>query len=208
MLPDPQHAPSGLVQLKFHFTVAVLVSLELCVPKLPVLPWPCAVLWTSMPETPVHKYADPLDAKNEVRFANQILLSSPAGQSVCSEDLDQPQFRRLVAPGADTRHHLGSLCFGEDVRHGQAYRGRRRSGTGVRFRPLPAQAAGRRARPTVRRTGKALRRITPPPGPAATLPPQTVSTRAAIRSPRLRIRRDEGREKRRPRRSMRGGRGA
>jgi hypothetical protein len=44
-------------------------------------------------------------------------VATPAGDAVLPKDLRQRQFRVLVPPRPDARHHLGTFGFSEDVSH-------------------------------------------------------------------------------------------
>ncbi len=60
----------------------------------------------TVPKAAIHKNTKPLSSKNEIGTPENLLLPAPAGYSVLSENLNQPQFGCLVAMGADKAHHL------------------------------------------------------------------------------------------------------
>jgi hypothetical protein len=47
-------------------------------------------------------------------------VSAPAGDLVAAEELEEDDFGLLVPAGTDAGHDVGTLLFGEDVRHGLA----------------------------------------------------------------------------------------
>ena len=212
VLPNANNLPSVLPQKPVLFSVPLFVPLDLRQPPLPPGRRDLRPSRMPVPKVPVHKHRNLPRGKNKVRTNQerrtkepQLLVAPPSCDPLAAKDPDHRQLGRFVPRRTDQRHHLRPLGFREDVRHRRARHSRRRSGNGARFRPPRARSSGRRAWPTARRRGKALRLKVPPPRPDATPRRQSVSARAAIRSPRPRNRRDAGRERRRRRRTMRGG---
>lgn len=64
------------------------------------------MLWTTMPETAIHEYRKAYFGKNEIGFAKNRHVPSPAGDSIGTEYLDQGKLGILVATGADAGHDL------------------------------------------------------------------------------------------------------
>ena len=85
MFPNPKDVPACPVQSLVHQPVAGLVAGEFLFPKRTVAGGLRAVLGTTMPETPVHKQCQPVPPKKKIRFAENILIPSPAGDAVVTE---------------------------------------------------------------------------------------------------------------------------
>ena len=82
MLPNPKHPPIGLPQGAVHPPVAGFVPGEFLFPKRTVAGGLRAVLGTAVPETTVHKDGEFEFVENEIRFAEDFLIPSPAGDFV------------------------------------------------------------------------------------------------------------------------------
>lgn len=67
MFPNPKNAPLGRPQSPRHQNIARLVAGEFIFPKRAVAFWLRPVLWTTMPETTVHKKREPRLSENEIR---------------------------------------------------------------------------------------------------------------------------------------------
>ena len=70
-----------------------------------------------MPKTAVDKNSQLLLWKNEVWFAGQRLMSSPACDVMFLEQFEQLEFGGPVALAANAGHHLTALGFIENVCH-------------------------------------------------------------------------------------------
>lgn len=70
-----------------------------------------------VPETPINKNSELDLPKNKIRFAKYQMVTSPARNAIQPKQSDQCEFGGFVAPSTDQRHHLGTLGFGENVRH-------------------------------------------------------------------------------------------
>jgi hypothetical protein len=75
------------------------------------------VFRATVPEASVHKYCQLVRGKDEIRFAENCQVATPAGDAMAAKELYQRDFRLLVPASTNTRHHLRSLGFGEYVRH-------------------------------------------------------------------------------------------
>ena len=71
-----------------------------------------------MPEAAIHKDGESLRPKKKIRFAENFLIPSPAGDAVLAQEFHKCQLGVLVAAPADTRHDSGSFGLGKDVEHG------------------------------------------------------------------------------------------
>lgn len=101
MLPNPNYMPASSLQFLIYCLVALLVFPQLSFPKLCVVFWLGRMYWTSMPETPVHKYHYPLLPESKVGFPENLLVSSPSGDVMLFEDANHGKFRVLVPLSTD-----------------------------------------------------------------------------------------------------------
>jgi hypothetical protein len=106
MLPNPDHAPTSLPQGAIHNLIPLLVRCQLAPPERAIVLRLRRVLRTTVPETAVHKNCEPRLLENEIRFAKDCLMASPAFDAMPPEQSCQRQFRVLVAAPANPRHHL------------------------------------------------------------------------------------------------------
>jgi len=59
------------------------------------------VLRATVPETPIHKHRDLRFAKNEIWFAENLLIPPPTGDAMLAEQFHQSQLGVLVAMSAN-----------------------------------------------------------------------------------------------------------
>jgi hypothetical protein len=116
MLPDAEDAPPCPAQRSCHQNIARLVAGEFIFPERAVAFRLSSVLWTTMPETTVHKKREPDFWENEIRLAEDFSIPPPAGDFVPAKEFCQRDFRVLVSVRANARHDFGTLRFGENVR--------------------------------------------------------------------------------------------
>jgi hypothetical protein len=82
VFPNPKNAPLGRPQRPRHQNIARLVAGEFIFPERAIAFRLRPVLWTTMPETTVHKKREPDFWKNKIRFAEDFLIPPPAGDLV------------------------------------------------------------------------------------------------------------------------------
>jgi len=70
-----------------------------------------------MPETAVHKNGEPCFSKEEIRFAENLLMPPPASDAMETEQFHQGQLGVPVALAPDAGHDSGPLGFGKNIRH-------------------------------------------------------------------------------------------
>lgn len=119
-LPHPQHPPARLPQKPTDFAIPRFVSRQLGRPPLRPRFGKRRVFWlgTSVPKTAINKKCDALTTEDEVWLPGQLLIPPPAGNPGRTEEVDHPQFGRLVSVSANPRHDGATLLAGEDIRHG------------------------------------------------------------------------------------------
>ena len=117
MFPYPHDSPAEFAQFPIHAAVASLVRGEFLFPECTVAGGDFAMLGTAMPETAVHEECQPVPPKKKIRFAENILIPTPAGDAVAAQQFHQGEFRLFVAPSANPGHDIGALCLGEHVSH-------------------------------------------------------------------------------------------
>jgi hypothetical protein len=117
MLPDANHFPTGLSQRPIHQPVACSVSSELPHPKRAVRRRPSRVLWTAMPKATIDEQSQTLLPKNEVRFAEDVLVPPPPSELVASQDAQQGEFCPFVSAAVYARHYGRPFSRGEDIGH-------------------------------------------------------------------------------------------
>jgi hypothetical protein len=62
------------------------------------------MLRTAVPEAAVNEHRQFCLLENEVRFARELGVPTPANYSTAPKNLDQPELGRLVARAADAGH--------------------------------------------------------------------------------------------------------
>ena len=117
MLPHPQYTPARAPQSVRHNSIARFVCGQLATPEFPVVLRFGRVLRAAMPETAVHKHRELELLKNEVRLAEDFLITPPASDAIRPENFCQRQFRVLVSSSGNPRHHFRPLRFSENIRH-------------------------------------------------------------------------------------------
>ena len=100
MLPDSDDPPAVLPKRAIDLAIPAPVRRELLPPERAIAGRHGEVLRTGVPETPVHEHNKPRLPKNEVRFAENSLIPSPAGDAVRAQSLCQRQFCVPVAAPA------------------------------------------------------------------------------------------------------------
>lgn len=101
MLPNPQNAPARLPQGLIHQPVTGLVRGQFAPPERAIVLWLGRVFGAGMPEAAVHENCQPCLQKNEIRFAEHVQMTPPAGDFVPTQQFCQRQFRVLVPARAD-----------------------------------------------------------------------------------------------------------
>ncbi len=74
------------------------------------------MLGAAVPETPVHENREFNFLKNEIRFAEDFLIPTPAGDLVLPEKCCERDFCVLVPASANQTHYFRTLRFGENVK--------------------------------------------------------------------------------------------
>lgn len=64
---------------------------------------------TAVPEASVNENDDPLLVEYEIRFPEERLIATPAGDVLAAQELHQCDFRVLVAAPANPRHYFRPL---------------------------------------------------------------------------------------------------
>jgi len=118
MLPEAEDPPAQPPERAVDPAVASLVGRQFFLPEGAIANGHAGVFWTAMPETTVHEYGHLCRRKDEVGFAESIVVAAPAGNTVAAKQANEGQFRVFIAVAADAGHDLGSFRNGEDVRHG------------------------------------------------------------------------------------------
>jgi len=85
VFPNPHDPPAKFAQLAVHATVAGLVRGELLFPESTVAGGNFTMLFASVPETAVHKECQPVPPKKKIRFAENILIPTPAGDAMLTQ---------------------------------------------------------------------------------------------------------------------------
>jgi hypothetical protein len=106
VLPNANNYPSLFPKYQIGLLISRHVALNFTEPIRPVVLGHAQVLWTSMPETPVHEDSNALLFENEIRFAVQILIPSPSFDSVFPKDLDESDLSGFIAFASNGRHAL------------------------------------------------------------------------------------------------------
>jgi hypothetical protein len=117
VFPDAEDAPAAGAEFAGDEAVAGGVGGEFFAPEGGVVFGLGGVFGTAVPKATVHKYGEAELGEDEVGFAEDRLMASPAGDAVSAEQGSQGQLGFLVSTPANAGHHLGALGLGEDVRH-------------------------------------------------------------------------------------------
>jgi hypothetical protein len=64
------------------------------------------MLGASMPKAPVDENGEASFGENEIRFAEDWHLATPAGNGVFPEKHDKAEFRRLISATFDAGHYF------------------------------------------------------------------------------------------------------
>jgi len=107
--------PAEFAQFAVHEPITLAVGGNFFIPEFPVALGALVALRATVPETAVHKDNNPFPSECEIRFANQLLVAPPAGDTVLTEIFDQAQFGCFVAARADQRHDFGAFLFAPNV---------------------------------------------------------------------------------------------
>jgi hypothetical protein len=71
------------------------------------------VLRAAVPETSIHKNGEPFFAENKIRAPEQWQMSSPAFDSMLSENFNQAHFSSLIPPRPNRSHDLRPFFFAD-----------------------------------------------------------------------------------------------
>src|SRR5260370_8687828 len=85
MFPDSQYAPIRRKQFAVHQSGASLVAGKFLFPEQTITFRLRSVNWAAMPETAIHKDRKPKLYENEVRFADDFVISPPASNPMPPE---------------------------------------------------------------------------------------------------------------------------
>ena len=116
-LPDPDHLPPQPSEPAVDRPIPSPVSLNLRLPKSPVLLGQPETPGASVPETPVNEHRHLLLAEREVWPAGHHQMPSPTPYTSSSHQLRQSDLGLLVPLAPDPRHDLGTLGFRPDINH-------------------------------------------------------------------------------------------
>jgi len=98
-------------QLLADFGIAATIVQQFLSPKPCVVFGRLIVLWATMPETPVHEYANSLFRKCKIRFPRQIQVSPPPADMGRTQKTGQLNFRAFVATPLDLCHQQRTRLF-------------------------------------------------------------------------------------------------
>lgn len=134
MFPNPQHAPTGPAQCLVHQPVSGLIAGKFIFPECAVAGRLRAVLGTTVPETTIHKDRHFDFRKNEIRFAEDFLISPPANDFGATEKMNKSQLGFLVPARFDSRHQFATAQTGKQLAHGtnEYFRGSPRKSSPMR----------------------------------------------------------------------------
>jgi hypothetical protein len=82
VLPNSKNCPTALTERAIHKSVTSFVTSKFISPESTIGCGLRCVLGTAVPETAVHKHRELEFLENEIRFAEDFLIPSPAGDSV------------------------------------------------------------------------------------------------------------------------------
>src|SRR5438270_8192834 len=119
MLPNSEHLPASGPQIPVYFTIARLVAHDLRTPIILIGCGVATVLWTEVPETPVYENGDALLGENEIGTSGERQMSSPANQSMLSQNGQEYKFCFLVSLRRNRSHYLGAFPGVKYIRHGR-----------------------------------------------------------------------------------------
>lgn len=105
MLPEAEDAPARAAEGACNAGVAGAIGGNLGGPEGGVIFGLRAVLGATVPETAVDEDREFQGGENEIRFAENRLMTSPADNAVFSEDLDQAKFGVPISAPAYQRHY-------------------------------------------------------------------------------------------------------
>jgi hypothetical protein len=117
VLPNPQHAPPCPAQHSRYENVARPVAGEFLFPERAIAFWLCSVFGTAMPETAVNEHRELEFWKNEIRFAEDLLIPPPTGDFVSPEKFDEGQLGFFVSARANARHQFAARQSCKQLAH-------------------------------------------------------------------------------------------
>lgn len=88
-----------------------------CVPIICIVFWNRVTTFMAVPKTAVYENGNLLLEENKIWVAFDIVVATPAGDSIFLEDLNELELRRFVILGADFTHDLTAFFFCEYVGH-------------------------------------------------------------------------------------------
>jgi len=148
VFPNPKNTPALQTQRARHQKIARLVAGKFIFPERTIVFRLRCVLWTTMPETAVHKNRELEFWKNKIWLAKHRLIAPPAGDVITPQQFPQRDFRVLVSTTTNPRHYFRPFGFGENVRHSEARQNLPPTRNAVPFHPAHACASGRKV-PTI-----------------------------------------------------------
>ena len=111
MFPDAYDAPTVFPESLVDGAVSPMIAGDFFIPEATVCNRALKALRAAMPEAAIHKHGEFVLGKNEIRLAENSLMTAPAGDAVFPENTDQCDFRILIARTTDAVHYLRSFLF-------------------------------------------------------------------------------------------------
>jgi hypothetical protein len=85
MFPNTQHTPTRPPQCPRHEQITFFIRRKFAPPERAVTFWLSGVFGATVPETTVHENGEFEFAENEIRFAKDFLIPSPAGDFIAAK---------------------------------------------------------------------------------------------------------------------------
>ncbi len=111
MFPNSKDFPAPMIELLRNSSISLFIVGNFFIPVVPIILRKPKAFGAPVPKTPINKNGKPLFPENKIRFSWKRLVSSPAGNSSCPHDLDQPQFGGLVPLGPNSGPVLRTQLF-------------------------------------------------------------------------------------------------
>lgn len=89
MFPYSVHPPPFSAEKFFYFIAAAFIAGDFGLPVSEAGFWHTAVLWTAVPETAVNEDREVLAKKHEIGMSWHRVVTTPSGDTVGAEDLDE-----------------------------------------------------------------------------------------------------------------------
>jgi len=114
MLPDPDHLPTGRLQLGVHSPIALDVPVQLPLPKIAISTWIGTVLRTTMPEATIDESGNHRPRKCDIDSHSQILQIHPVvlseSESALVQSRAKSKLRRRVAASVGLHRTAGGIA--------------------------------------------------------------------------------------------------